>query len=180
MNKQIDPGELRAMAESGLCAAEISEEIGVSSYSVRRAAGRQGIAMRNGTSEPRTRMQRLRREIDDMRPLDAVEYLLDILAEVIGADDQACVWPDIHLTAMPRAVCQALYARENEIMSRAYLMEALYGGMADAPSDKIIDVFVCKARKALHGTGFLIKTIHGQGFRMQRESGTVFPWEVRR
>lgn len=178
MSTHIDAEELFALAKGGMCATEIAEEIGVDCNAVRRAARRHAVALRNGVHERRSPVQKLRADVGDMKPLDAVEFLLAILEDLINADDQSCIWPGIHLPNSARRVCQALYSREGALLSRDYLMTALYGGQADPPSGNVIYVFVTKARAALRGTGFEIKTVRGQGYRMQRKRGVVFPWET--
>lgn len=52
------------------------------------------------------------------------------------------------------------------------IMHACYGlrGDADMPQAKIIDVFVCKARRKLKRFGIEVTTVWGQGYAMPDES----------
>ena len=72
-----------------------------------------------------------------------------------------------HLTTKMEALLVAL--SDGRLHSKSSLMDVLYDHEADAPDDKIIDVFVCKLRRALKGR-ITIKTEWGRGYRMLPES----------
>ena len=55
-------------------------------------------------------------------------------------------------------------ARRQQV-SKDMAMAVLYGGETDPPSDKILDVFICKIRRAI-APNYRIKTIFGVGWFM--------------
>ena len=121
--------------------------------------------------------EQVRETAFDMKPLDAVDYLLSVLADMMGATDETCIWPDIHLTQMQRVMLQAIFARNGGTVTRDQFMAILYTDQSSDPSDKIIDVQISKLRQKLSGTGFKIVTDWGVGYHFEREIGAVFPWE---
>lgn len=62
-------------------------------------------------------------------------------------------------------VLEALAVREGQVVTRGVILDALYAGR-DEPDPKIVDVFVCKVRRALGAHAGLIETIWGQGWRL--------------
>jgi len=65
-----------------------------------------------------------------------------------------------------------LSANEGKVVSKDQLMSVLYGLKPDEEPDiKIVDVFVCKLRKALNdqalGLGDMIKTVWGRGYTLE-------------
>jgi two-component system cell cycle response regulator CtrA len=48
--------------------------------------------------------------------------------------------------------------------TKAGLQVGLYGGREDVPELKIIDVFVCKIRRKIKGSGITVKTVWGEGY----------------
>jgi DNA-binding response OmpR family regulator len=69
------------------------------------------------------------------------------------------------LTGKEQRILGALLARE--VCTKNQLMAALYdAGIDDEPQMKIIDVFVCKARKKLKPFGVLIDTVWGSGYKL--------------
>lgn len=76
-------------------------------------------------------------------------------------------WDGLRMTPKERAIAEYLRARMGKTVSRDAIMNALYfddpnGG----PDIKIIDVFMCKLRRKLIGSGFRIETDHVIGYRM--------------
>ena len=59
-----------------------------------------------------------------------------------------------------------------EIMSKSQILSALYGHLPpdDEPEIKIVDVYVCKARRKLKRFGVSIETKWGGGYYMTREA----------
>lgn len=76
-------------------------------------------------------------------------------------------WDGLRLTPKENELAKLLRARMGKTVSRDAIMNALYfddpnGG----PNIKIIDVFICKLRRKLIGSGFRIETDHITGYRM--------------
>ncbi len=67
------------------------------------------------------------------------------------------------LTVQEAKLVSHLYRRSGNLVTKESLLHAMYGGRADdAPEIKIIDVFVCKARRKMGGDP--IQTIWGRGY----------------
>ena len=60
-----------------------------------------------------------------------------------------------------------LWERRGLLVSRDALMLLLYGGSADEPETKIIDVNIYHLRRALDGTPYSVRTIWSQGVRLE-------------
>ena len=72
------------------------------------------------------------------------------------------------LTGAEQRLFGVLMARATA--TKEQLMAGVYAGRMDQAEIKIIDVFVCKARKKLAVVGITISTIWGQGYMLPPES----------
>lgn len=72
------------------------------------------------------------------------------------------------LTSQEFALFEALWSARPRTMSKEQLLAALYGLRPESEEAeiKIIDVFVCKARKKLVPLGVNIETAWGVGYRI--------------
>lgn len=74
---------------------------------------------------------------------------------------------DLGLTHLEFSFLEAIFARGGDVVSRAVLVEELYGADATV-SDRAIDAHVARLRRklgALRSGGALIATAHGEGYR---------------
>jgi DNA-binding response OmpR family regulator len=69
-----------------------------------------------------------------------------------------------YLTPKECALVAILYERKGACAGRELLLAAMYGGAYDTPEIKIIDVFLCKARKKMGAE--LFKTHWGVGYSL--------------
>lgn len=61
----------------------------------------------------------------------------------------------------------ALYARQDQLVTKQQLMDALYFDHAgDEPGEKILDVYCCHLRKKIASLPWKILTIFGQGYKL--------------
>ena len=75
------------------------------------------------------------------------------------------------LTPSERAVVKILHDHAGKPVDKRRLFSALYAARfsdRDQPGDKIIDVFICKVRRKLAGTGWEITTHWGMGYALNR------------
>lgn len=80
---------------------------------------------------------------------------------------------EIGLTAKEAAIVAALVGRDGCVSSEQ-LLHALYAMRPEEPPQmKIIDVFVCKARRKLKPFGVAIKTHWGVGYYMAPDSQAI-------
>jgi two-component system cell cycle response regulator CtrA len=101
---------------------------------------------------------------------ERLQFRVEELERCLGMDDDSCRFPvEWLLTASESRLLGFLMTRE--MASKEAILLALYSLRADdAPDIKIVDVFVCKARKKLSRFGVQIETIWGQGYRLCRAS----------
>lgn len=112
--------------------------------------------------------------MDQLARLEALEAengrLRDRIAqleEVVGFSIDLPIF--LGLTTHEARLFGALLKRS--VWTKEQLLFALYSDRHDgeAPEIKIIDVFVCKARKKLARFGIEIETLWGQGYRLSPE-----------
>ncbi len=75
------------------------------------------------------------------------------------------------LTGKERQLVMLLAAHRDVVITKERLLNGMYSHLEDEPELKIIDVFVCKARKKFdeiaEGSGGVIETVWGRGYRMK-------------
>ncbi len=77
----------------------------------------------------------------------------------------------IHLEPQVKRILLFAAARAGTTVTKEMLLNDLYGG-ADEPGQKVIDVFVCKLRKALKAAsngGTCLDTVWGRGYLFSGE-----------
>ena len=73
-------------------------------------------------------------------------------------------WERLGLTRMESRLMAARVARIGRCVAKAALIDALYFDRAqEEPDPKIVDILVCKIRKKIAGSGYVIETVWGQG-----------------
>jgi two-component system cell cycle response regulator CtrA len=72
------------------------------------------------------------------------------------------------ITEKEYLIVELLATRMNRVCTKMDFMNHLYGGL-DEPEEKIIDVFVCKARKKLREHGIVITTVWGRGYMLKSD-----------
>lgn len=70
------------------------------------------------------------------------------------------------LTKQEFALFEALWSARPRMLNKERLLAATAGTGFDDRELKIIDVFVCKARKKLEPLGIAIETVWGAGYRI--------------
>lgn len=101
--------------------------------------------------------------------IDEVVALREIIDTMQGADvpiDDFAI--ERGLTVSEAAILRRLALRPGWIVSKGSIHDSLYGlaDPFDAPSVKIIDVYVCKLRQKLAGTGLVVSTHWGRGYSL--------------
>jgi DNA-binding winged helix-turn-helix (wHTH) protein len=115
-----------------------------------------------------------RKVVEDMPPLDAVEFLLNTVELLLtSSQDDTPEWVNA-VTQGTRQRMLLLLLNENlgKVVTKEFLMARLYADKSidEVPQDKIIDVFVCKLRTAMGraNVSYTIDTIWGRGFRLSK------------
>lgn len=183
--------KMAALAQAGCTTTQAASALGTSRASIRRMEQSTGVLFRRDDRtglKPRedaveTALQAeavlidpedLRERAMDMKPLDAVDFLLGILEGLTHRLPVMTLepWPGMRLSKQEARLLHHLDLRDGKVATKEALMAALYHEEpGDWPEIKIIDVFVCKLRKKLEETPFSIVTVLGVGYRLEGASG---------
>lgn len=74
-------------------------------------------------------------------------------------------WLALGLTRMEARLMRALVERQDRMVPKGALMDAMYFDRGHEAEPKIVDVLVCKIRRKLRGSPYGIETVWGQGYR---------------
>ncbi|WP_375599346.1 winged helix-turn-helix domain-containing protein [Devosia sp. Naph2] len=89
------------------------------------------------------------------------EIRVDLEAGIVVGNGHAAV-----LTNAEHALFEALWSARPRTLSKEQLLAATSGLGFDDREIKIVDVFICKARKKLKPLGLEIGTVWGRGYRI--------------
>lgn len=164
-----DAAAIRKGAEEGAKTIEIAHEMGVSRSTAYRRAEKLGIDLRRGHVD---RVDTVRRAVDDMTHREAVEFLLELVEQLIGQDQGVARFVGgVRLTPCQSVIFAVLERNIGRMVPRETLLTAIQAGQPDARSGpKVIDVHMVKIRRLLRGQ-YRIETVWGTGFRMHRDEG---------
>lgn len=94
-----------------------------------------------------------------------LEAALQAQQEHVEGQEVANVTSLLRLTKSEATVLLTLL--DGRLHSKEHLLSSLYGGRGgDEPEIRIIDVFICKIRHKLAGSGIVIETLWGRGYRL--------------
>lgn len=160
----------------GLSQTELAAQMGVTSSCIRKWEKAIGVRL---PRKPSGTGRSHRDVVRDMKPLEAVEYLLEVIESMrrVTADDW--VFSGVHFTASERRLLRAIAEAAPRVLTRDGAMDALMEPRAgdDAPEAKIIDVHICKIRRKLRGQPVRIVTHWGLGWTIETGPGFRWPWE---
>ncbi|MDO6587357.1 winged helix-turn-helix domain-containing protein [Salipiger sp. 1_MG-2023] len=176
MKAVVSENDLLGAKTDGMTRMDLARDIGCSRTAVIRAEARHGLYLRKGPSV-KSSYDDIEQMAHEMAARDAVEWLLEIINSVMSPDDMRCRWPGIHMTVKQRDLLLYLYGYEGKTRTKPQIMDAIYSATEDAPGAKIIDVYICKLRRLIKGTGARIETEWGVGYSFHRDAGVVFSWE---
>lgn len=97
--------------------------------------------------------------IEDLR--EQVAYLKGQLGQLVSDDQLTKLRKAWGLTPQEARIVLALHAAGGKVCSKDYLLSALYDNPDTAAEEKIIDVFVCKARRKLDGRNTSVSNWRG-------------------
>jgi hypothetical protein len=175
--------KMAVLARAGATQTQAAEELGTSRASVARMERATGVTFRRdnytGLRSDLSDVvyedavlidpEDLRQRAYDMKPLDAVNYLIGILEGLTHRlpDMTLKPWPGMRLSKVEARLLHHLDIRGGRVCTREAIMTALYHSEpGDWPDIKIVDMFVCKLRKKLVQTPFTIETVWGVGYRL--------------
>jgi len=179
-----DSAILKKLIDEGMNSQSIADELDVSRSAVNRACVKFGL-QKPGRGELAHLLKSVRKVVFEMQPLDAINYLLDILENVVPGQSVSEI-SDFHtnlpfrLTGSEARLLFSLYKARGRMLSKDRLMNELYlhcHADEDFPNMKIIDVFVCKLRNKLKKSGLPIEIITYWGIGYGLSEKSRFPWE---
>lgn len=104
--------------------------------------------------------------------IESALYSIEMLGRAYMEDQGPTIdWKKYHLTKKEARICALLHKRLGKTVSRDALLDTLYHDDTSSEDDledprKIIDVFICHAKKKLEDSPFSIDNDWGSGFRM--------------
>jgi DNA-binding response OmpR family regulator len=120
--------------------------------------------MRSSWDEVETLLAAIRRRAagaDVARLTDQISVLCR--AALTPSPDEG--WLTLGLTRMEARLMRALAEKQDRMVSKGALMDALYFDRTREAEPKIVDVLVCKIRRKLKGSAWTIETVWGEGYR---------------
>lgn len=115
-------------------------------------------------------MFRIRDDVDRLSREALIDYVGTLEARLVADADTDARQGVLHLQRL-----FGLTPKEAELLAafvdgrprtKDSLMAVVYGGALDMPEAKIIDVFVCKIRRKIAGSGISIETLWGSGYHV--------------
>lgn len=168
--KPLDPvseATIRNGLADGLKTIEIARELGVCQTTVCNRAAKIGLNARRGRIE---HAATLRRAVQDMRPLDALEYALNAYEDLAGALDEKPMGEigSVRLTKQQSQIFDILHNRIGTAVSLNGLLSVMTAGSPTSEAGVgSLRVQIGRMREKLAGH-FTIKTIHGGGYILER------------
>lgn len=157
--------QVSSLAAQGLWTMEIAREMETSHSSVLRMAKMLGIQISRHADRNESTADIIRREIQDMSQLEAVDFLIWVIDELTSFPEEIDIPLNVDLTPTPTRLLAYMLRHQGRVLSKRQIHEALYASDSNAPEIKIIDVYVCGIRKVLP-PHVKIETEWGKGYRL--------------
>lgn len=165
----IDLGEVRQRVAEGRPAASIAAEIGPSTGTIYNLCDRAGIPIR-GRRVPNRTHESIDTVIADMRPTEALEYVLEAFKQQTGQDDETLAYAaSLGLTQGEGMVFGLLYRNMNHVVPTQRMVDFLdvsQPGNPDRYTLRMVWVYIRKLRVKLAGK-YTVQTAHGHGYMMR-------------
>jgi len=175
---RMDPAELRQRVADGLSATAIGRELGYGRNTIMRRAKALGIEV-HGSRIPK--IASIERAVADMGARDAVEFLLELVRQLVPALEEDRVMKVCRQGFTATEAQILLMVFDDRFMPKEVIYDAIYGSRSSGEliNPKIIDVMICKIRKKMKEKGWdaVVHTTWGRGYHGERLNGFVFPWE---
>lgn len=152
--------------------AEACVQHGVSGKVMRRWAGEVGH-----TFLTNSRRISYRDMVADMKPLDAVEYLLEILAQ-IDPDDSSREMAALRAHGFTPREAVFVLMLQKPFVPKAALRGRLSAGREFDVTDRAISDIVTGVRRKLQDWPIAIVTQPDVGWHIRREGDLLLPWET--
>lgn len=168
--KPLDPvseATIRNGLAEGLKTIEIARELGVCQTTVCNRAAKIGLNARRGRIE---HAATLRRAVQDMRPLEALEYALNAYEELAGglSERPMAQIGNLRLTKQQSQIFDILHNRIGTAVSLNGLLSVMTAGSPTSEAGAgSLRVQIGRMREKLAGH-YTIQTIYGGGYLMEK------------
>jgi hypothetical protein len=177
---EITREDMVQLQEASAYPEQAARQMGLTRTTIFRAEDRLGVKLRRAV--PGEGLYVNHREIvQDMKPLDAVNYLLEVLENfLVPPTDAGWSFPSVKLTPQQRIVVRALAEARGRALSRDALHSALMSSRIGEkePDTRLVDVQISRLRRACSHLPFKVVTIWGVGWRIDAHPGFVWPWQI--
>lgn len=145
---------------------EIADDLGVSPAQVYRVADAAGLAIRRGKITP---PPTLRRVIRDMKPVDALEFVLEAYEQLVGeSEGQLVLLANMGMTNQQARIYALLDRNKGRIVTHDMIADAAsHVSHKGAVSNATIKVQVHRLREIIEHWPVRIVTVWGTGYRLE-------------
>lgn len=168
---EIDLAEVRQRVADGANSRAIAAEVGATYASVYLLCDREGIAIR-GRGVPNRPHENIDTAIADMRPTEALQYVLEAFKQQTGQDDATLAHgASLGLSASEAMVFGMLGRYEGRFVTTQRLATFLDVSQPGIDRDTlgVVRSYILKLRRKLAGR-YIIRSARGQGYMMERLS----------
>lgn len=162
----VDMAEIQQRVADGESSRAIAADVGASSAAIYRLCDKAGIPIRGRRVYPRENIDSV---IADMRPTEAMEYLLDAFKQVTGQDDETLELADyLGLTPTEAMIFGMLYrsiGRHVPTERVVAFLDVSQTRNEDRNTLAVLRAYIPKMRKKLEGK-YTITGHKGQGYMM--------------
>lgn len=164
----IDLAEVRQRVADGVNSRAIAAEVGATYTEVYRLCDREGIPIR-GRGVPNRPHENIDTAIADMRPTEALQYVLEAFKQQTGQDDATLAYASsLGLSASESMVFGMLSRNMGQVVPMQRLIDFLdvsQPGKDGRDTLILIRVYLHKLRRKLAGK-YEIRTAHKYGYTM--------------
>ncbi len=165
----IDLEEVRQRVSQGENSRAIAAEVGATHRAVYRLCDRAGIPIR-GRRVPNRTHESIDTAIADMRPTEALEYVLEAFKQQTGQDGETLAFAtSLGLTQGEGMIFGLLYRNMNHVVPTQRMvdfLDASQPGNPDRYTLRMVWVYIRKLRVKLAGK-YTVQTAHGHGYMMR-------------
>ena len=165
----IDLAEVRQRVADGASSRAIADEVGTTYRSVYRLCDREGIPIR-GRGVPKRPHENIDTAIADMRPSEALAYVLEAFKQQTGQDDETLAYAaSLGLSPSECMVFGMLSRYEGRFVTTQRLATFLDVSQPDNDRDTLglIRAYILNLRRKLAGK-YVIRSARGNGYMMEK------------
>lgn len=153
---------ISARIKAGQGPGAIADDLGYDKGVVYRVADAYGLPIRRGRVPS---IHTIRRAVEDMRPADALNYVLEAYEQLSGdTEARHRAFVGMGLTGQEAQVYAALDAHKGRTITREALLSIMANAGNENATGKLLDVVICHIRKKIADWPVEIRTAHTIGY----------------